>query len=271
MKKTPFCATSEQDQVAMFQTLGISDFDDLFEAIPDELRCGELDIPEGLSEMEMMQHIRKVAAKNSTDLVNFCGAGFYDHYIPSAVDALSSRGEFYTAYTPYQPEASQGTLQAAFEYQTAICRLTGMEVANASLFDGGTAMIEGVMMALRQTRRNKVLVDEGINPIYRAMLRCYTQNLSVEYQEVPLSKGGVADRSAYAEMLDTSVGAVVFQNPNFFGYLDNLTELIDQIHKVKALAIMSVYPMSLSHVETPGAMGADIVTGEGQSLGLQLN
>ncbi|MCF7864729.1 MAG: hypothetical protein K9L89_08065, partial [Kiritimatiellales bacterium] len=171
MKKTPFCATSTLDEQAMFQTLGIAGFDELFAAIPDGLRSDVLDVPDGLSEMEMMQHIRKIASKNSTNLVNFCGAGFYDHYIPAAVNALSSRGEFYTAYTPYQPEASQGTLQAAFEYQTAICRLTGMEVANASLFDGGTALFEAIMMAMRTTRRNKVLVDEGVNPIYRAMLR----------------------------------------------------------------------------------------------------
>ena len=139
----------------MFQSLDIADFDDLFSAIPDDLRSKSMAIPEGLSEMEMMQHVRRIARKNSTDLVNFCGAGFYDHYIPAAVDALSSRGEFYTAYTPYQPEASQGTLQAAFEYQTAICRLTEMEVANASLFDGGTALFEAIMMALRHTKRKQ--------------------------------------------------------------------------------------------------------------------
>ncbi len=271
MKKTPFCAMSDQDQQVMFDSLGIRDFDDLFAAIPSSLRAKELNIPEGISEMEMMQQIRKLARKNSTHLINFCGAGFYDHYIPAAVDALSSRGEFYTAYTPYQPEASQGTLQAAFEFQTAICRLTGMEVANASLFDGGTALFEGIMMALRDTKRNKVLVDEGVNPIYRTMLRCYTQNLSVDYREIALSKNGVADRAAYSEALDEEVGAVVLQNPNFFGCLDNLSELIEKTHAVGALAIMSVYPMSLSHVETPGAMGADIVTGEGQSLGLPLN
>lgn len=255
----------------MFQALGIADFDELFSAIPEDLRSAELEIPEGLSEMEMMQHVRRIARKNSTNLVNFCGAGFYDHYIPAAVNALASRGEFYTAYTPYQPEASQGTLQAAFEYQTAICRLTGMDVANASLFDGGTALIEGIMMALRHTRRNKVLVDEGVSPIYRAMLRCYTQNLSVDYQEIKLGGNGVADRSLYASVLDETVGAVVLQNPNFFGCLDNLTELISRVHAVKALAVMSVYPIALSHVETPDAMGADIVTGEGQSLGLPLN
>jgi glycine dehydrogenase subunit 1 len=271
MKKTPFCATSEQDQMSMFQELGIADFDELFSAIPEDLRSEELEIPEGLSEMEMMQHVRRVARKNSTNLVNFCGAGFYDHYIPATVQALASRGEFYTAYTPYQPEASQGTLQAAFEYQTAICRLTGMDVANASLFDGGTALFEAIMMALRHTRRNKVLVDEGVNPIYRAMLRCYTQNLSVDYQEIGLGRNGVADRASYADALDETVGAVVFQNPNFFGCLDNLSELIHSVHEVKALSIMSVYPIALSHVETPAAMGADIVTGEGQSLGLPLN
>ena len=136
MSKTPFCATSEQDQALMFKTLGIESFDDLFAAIPDHLRAESVNIPDGMSEMEMMQHLRRVASKNASHLVNFCGAGFYDHYIPAAVNALASRGEFYTAYTPYQPEASQGTLQAAFEYQTAICRLTGMEVANASLFPG---------------------------------------------------------------------------------------------------------------------------------------
>jgi len=271
MNKTPFCATSEQDQEKMFKTLGVESFDELFSSIPDSLEAKELDVSEGLSEMEMMRTVRMLASKNSTNLINFCGAGFYDHYIPAAVDALVSRGEFYTAYTPYQPEASQGTLQAAFEFQTAICRLTDMEVANASLFDGGTALFEAILMALRQTRRNKVLVDEGVNPIYREMLRCYTQNLSIDYQEIPLSNAGIADRKGYREILDDEVGAVVFENPNFFGSLDNLTDLIDDVHAVKALAIMSVYPIALSHIETPGAMGADIVTGEGQSLGLPLN
>ena len=269
--KTPFCATSEHDQKEMFDLLGIKSFDELFEAIPSELRAKSLNIPDGLSEMEMMQHIKKISSKNNTNLVNFCGAGFYDHYIPAAVNALASRGEFYTAYTPYQPEASQGTLQAAFEYQTAICRLTDMDVANASLFDGGSAMIEGAMMAIRHTRRNKVIVDEGVSPIYRKMLRTYTQNLSVEYEEISLGNNGIADRQNFKNALDESIGAVVLQNPNFFGCLDQLSDIIDLTHQVGALAVVSVYPMALSHIETPGAMGADIVTGEGQSLGLPLN
>ena len=162
-------------------------FDDLFVDVPKEFQTDAFNVPEGRSELEVMQILRGLAARNSSRLVNFCGAGFYDHFIPAAVDALSSRGEFYTAYTPYQPEASQGTLQAIYEYQTAIARLTDMEVANASLYDGGTALFEGLMMALRITGRNRVLVDEGVSPIYRTMLRCYTRNLSIEYEEIPMA------------------------------------------------------------------------------------
>jgi glycine dehydrogenase subunit 1 len=220
--------------------------------------------------MEMMQQIRAIARKNSSDLTNFCGAGFYDHFIPAAVNSLTSRGEFFTAYTPYQPEAAQGTLQAMFEYQTAITRLTNMEVSNASLYDGGTALFEGMMMALRITKRNRVLVDEGVSPIYRTMLRSYTRNLKIEYREVPMS-GGVADRAAFAKQLDNTVGAVLLQNPNFFGCLDDLTDLIAQTHSAGAIAVVSAYPISLGVVKTPGEMDADIVTGDGQSLGLPLS
>jgi glycine dehydrogenase subunit 1 len=220
--------------------------------------------------MEMMQQVRAVARKNSSDLTNFCGAGFYDHFIPAAVNSLTSRGEFFTAYTPYQPEAAQGTLQAMFEYQTAITRLTNMEVSNASLYDGGTALFEGMMMALRITKRNRVLVDEGVSPIYRTMLRSYTRNLKIEYREVPMS-GGLADRTAFAKQLDSTIGAVLLQNPNFFGCLDDLTDVIAQTHSAGAVAVVSAYPISLGIVKTPGEMDADIVTGDGQSLGLPLS
>jgi len=255
----------------MLDAVGADSFDDLFAAIPAELQADTFDVPSGLSEMEMMQHIRKLARKNSSDLTNFCGAGFYDHFIPAAVDSITSRGEFFTAYTPYQPEAAQGTLQAAYEYQTAIARLTGMDVSNASLYDGGTALFEGMMMALRITRRNRVLVDEGVSPIYRTMLRSYTENLSIEYQEVPMSGTGVADRAAFKAALNDNVGAVLIQNPNFFGCIDDLTDLIEEVHAVKAISVLSAYPVSLGLVKTPGEMGADIVTGEGQSLGLPLS
>ncbi len=270
MSHTPFSCTSPSDEKAMLDAVGADSFDGLFAAIPAELQADSFDVPAGLSEMEMMQHIRKLARKNSSDLTNFCGAGFYDHFIPAAVDSLTSRGEFFTAYTPYQPEAAQGTLQAAYEYQTAIARLTGMDVSNASLYDGGTALFEGMMMALRITRRNRVLVDEGVSPIYRTMLRSYTRNLNIEYREVPIS-GGIADRDAFARQLNDNVGAVLLQNPNFFGCLDDLTGLIEQVHAVKAIAVLSAYPVSLGLVKTPAEMGADIVTGEGQSLGLPLS
>ena len=270
MSHTPFACTSPADEKAMLDAVNADSFDALFEQIPADFQTDSFDVPDGLSEMEMMQHIRKLARKNSSDLVNFCGAGFYDHFIPAAVDSLTSRGEFFTAYTPYQPEAAQGTLQAAYEYQTAIARLTGMEVSNASLYDGGTALFEGLMMALRITRRNRVLVDEGVSPIYRTMLRSYTENLNIEYQEIPLS-GGLADRAAFNAALTKDVGAVLIQNPNFFGCIDDLTDLIDDVHAVKAIAVCSVYPVSLGLIKTPGEMGADIVTGEGQSLGLPLS
>jgi glycine dehydrogenase subunit 1 len=270
MSISPFACTSPDDEKAMLASIGAKTFDDLFVHIPAEFQSDQFNLPEGLSEMEMMQQIRAVARKNSSDLTNFCGAGFYDHFIPAAVNSLTSRGEFFTAYTPYQPEAAQGTLQAMFEYQTAITRLTNMEVSNASLYDGGTALFEGMMMALRITKRNRVLVDEGVSPIYRTMLRSYTRNLKIEYREVPMS-GGIADRAAFAKQLDNTVGAVLLQNPNFFGCLDDLTDLIAQTHAAGAIAVLSAYPISLGVVKTPGEMDADIVTGDGQSLGLPLS
>jgi glycine dehydrogenase subunit 1 len=270
MSISPFACTSPDDEKAMLESIGAKTFDDLFAHIPAEFQSDDFNLPEGLSEMEMMQQIRAVARKNSSDLTNFCGAGFYDHFIPAAVNSLTSRGEFFTAYTPYQPEAAQGTLQAMFEYQTAITRLTNMEVSNASLYDGGTALFEGMMMALRITKRNRVLVDEGVSPIYRTMLRSYTRNLKIEYREVAMS-GGLADRAAFAKQLDSTVGAVLLQNPNFFGCLDDLTDVIAQTHSAGAVAVVSAYPISLGVVKTPGEMDADIVTGDGQSLGLPLS
>lgn len=270
MSHTSFCAASDPERRAMLESVGAKSFDDLFVDIPGAFQTESFNVPEGKSELEVMQGLRGIAARNSTRLINFCGAGFYDHFIPAAVDSLASRGEFFTAYTPYQPEASQGTLQAIYEWQTAIARLTDMEAANASLYDGGTALFEGLMMALRITGRNRVLVDEGVSPIYRTMLKCYTQNLSIEYEEIPLA-AGLADRAAFQAKLTKEVAAVLVQNPNFFGCLDDLSDLVQSAHAVGALAVFSAYPLALGLVKTPGAMGADIVTGEGQSLGLPLS
>ncbi len=270
MSYTSFIAAGEPEQKAMLDAVGAKSFDDLFAGIAAGYQTDSFNIADGRSELETLQVLRRLAARNSGSLINFCGAGFYDHFIPSAVGALSGRGEFFTAYTPYQPEAAQGTLQAIYEYQTAIVRLTEMEVSNASLYDGGTALFEGIMMALRQTGRNRVLVDEGVNPIYRTMLRCYMQNLSIDYVEIAIAEG-IADRAAFKSRLNNQTAAVVVQNPNFFGCIDDLTDLVAAAHAAGALTVFSVYPVSLGILKTPGAMGADIVTGEGQSLGLPLS
>ena len=271
MAGTTFYANSPEDDRAMLSELKAKSFDDLFAEVPAALQRGDFaGLPPGVVEMEMTRRLSALAGMNSTHLVNFCGGGFYDHFIPAAVDALSGRSEFYTAYTPYQPEVSQGTLQAIYEYQTCMARLTEMEVSNASLYDGGTALFEAIMMAFRITRRRRILIDEGVNPIYRSMLKCYSANLSFEFVETPL-RNGIADRDRIRGLLGTETAAVILQNPNFFGCLDDFTDIIAAAHAAGALGIVSAYPVSLGMVKAPGAMGADIVTGEAQSLGLPLS
>jgi len=265
----PFIANTDEQRKQMLEEIGLS-ADDLFGDIPPQLRCKPLDLPPWSSEQQVASHLRMLAERNSGHLVSFLGGGFYDHYIPAAVDALVGRSEFYTAYTPYQPEMSQGTLQAIYEFQSAIARLTDMEVSNASLYDGGTALYEAVMMAMRVTRRNRVIVNETVSPIYRTMIRSYTSNLGIELAETG-STLGLVDRDAIGEQLNDQTAAVVVQNPNFFGCLDDFTDLAEMVHAAGALLIVSCYPISLGLVKTPGAMGADIVTGEGQSLGLPLS
>lgn len=270
MARVSFLPTNPTDQAALLATVNAATCDDLFANIPADLQTDAFDIPAGQSELEVLELLRERAAQNAQRVVNFCGAGFYDHFIPAAVDALAGRGEFLTAYTPYQPEASQGTLQAIFEYQTAMARLTDMEAANASLYDGGTALFEGLTMALRVTGRSRVLVDQGVNPIYRTMLRSYTRNLNIAYQEFPLSAGR-ADAAALGNALDPQTAAVVVQLPNFFGVVEDYSALAEAAHAAGALLVCSTYPLALGMLKTPGAMGADIVTGEGQSLGLPLS
>ncbi len=256
--------TAEQRK-EMLAAIGLS-MDELFGDIPAGLMAKSLNLPHGLSEQEVRARLADLAGKNSIDLTLFLGGGFYDHFIPSAVYSIVGRSEFYTAYTPYQPEISQGTLQAIYEFQSAICRLTEMEVANASLYDGGTALYEAVMMALRTTDRNKVIVDDSVNPIYRVMLHSYTRNLKIDLEETHC-EDGLANRSDILARLDDKTAAVILQNPNFFGCIDDFTDIAQAAHEKGALLIVSCYPISLGILKTPGAMGADIVTGEGQSLG----
>ncbi|MFH1645192.1 MAG: aminomethyl-transferring glycine dehydrogenase subunit GcvPA [Candidatus Omnitrophota bacterium] len=254
----------------MLKKIGASSIEDLFKDITPDLRPKSFDIPEGRSEYEVKEHIGKLASKNRTGLINFLGAGFYDHYIPSAVDAVCSTPEFYTAYTPYQPEASQGWLQAIYEYQTAICQLTEMDAANASLYDGGTALYEAAMMAIRITGRNKIVLDSGVNLIYRTMLYGYTSNLNIEFVETPVVHGQSSREEIYKH-IDDKTAAVILQNPNFFGAIDDYSDIVKKVHSFGSLAVASVYPVSLGLLKTPGSMDFDIVTGEGQSLGIPLS
>ena len=265
----PFIPHTPQQQKEMLEAIDLT-MEGLFGDIPAELMASSFDLPAGLSEQEVRSRLADLAGKNSVDLTLFLGGGFYDHFIPSAVYSIISRSEFYTAYTPYQPELSQGTLQAIYEYQSAICRLTDMEVSNASLYDGGTAMYEAMMMALRITGRNKVIIDDSVNPIYRVMIHSYTQNLQIDLEETHCTNG-LANRGEILDRLDDQTAAIIVQNPNFFGCIDDLTDLAEAAHGKGALLIVSCYPISLGILKAPGAMGADIVTGEGQSLGMPMS
>ncbi len=257
---------TEDEINRMLKDIKLKSVAGLFDDIPASARPKSFNIPEGKSEFEVKEHLKKLASKNAFSLINFLGAGFYDHYIPSVVDHIASRPEFYTAYTPYQPECSQGWLQAMYEYQTVICQLTDMDLANASLYDGGTALYEAAMMAVRLTGRNKIVVDSGVSLIYRTMLYTYTSNLMIDFVETPVVHGQ-SSRQDLKEVLTGDTAAVILQNPNFFGAIDDHSDIIDLAHSKGIMAIESVYPVSLGLLKTPGSMGADIVTGEGQSLG----
>ncbi len=265
-----FIPHTQEDTKEMLQAIGLKSIDELFKDIPVELRPKSFNIPDGKSEFEVTQVLHKLSLKNATCLINFVGAGFYDHFIPAVVDAIASRSEFYTAYTPYQAECSQGWLQAIYEYQTIVCQLTGLDVSNASLYDGGTALFEAMMIAIRQTGRNKIILDSGVNLIYRTMLYTYTSNLSIEFVEIPVAHGQSSRKDLFKH-LDNKTAAVILQNPNFFGVVDDYSDVVKEVHKFGALAITSVYPVSLGMLKTPQEMGFDIATGEGQSLGIPLS
>jgi glycine dehydrogenase subunit 1 len=270
MNDSHYCPHTPEEIQEMLSVIGVASVEELFAPIPAALRAKTFNIPPGMSEFETYGRMQAIAGDNAQGMTNFIGGGFYDHIIPAVVDHLSGRAEFYTAYTPYQPECSQGTLQALYEYQTAICRLTGLDVSNASLYDGGTACAEAAMMALRITGRTKIVVDGCVSPFSRLVLKTYLFNQYVEVIELaPLD--GLLNRAELAKILDDSVAAVLVQNPNFFGSIEDFTALADQVHGVGALLIGSVYPISLGMVKSPGEMGIDIAVGDGQSLGNPLS
>ncbi|MDD4869805.1 MAG: aminomethyl-transferring glycine dehydrogenase subunit GcvPA [Kiritimatiellae bacterium] len=265
-----YIANTSEQRKQMLAACGVSSIEELFSDIPVSLRPKSFNLPRARSEMEVFNLLESIALRNYSHLTNFIGGGFYDHFIPAAVDAIVSRSEFYTAYTPYQPELSQGTLQAIYEYQTHICRLTGMEVTNASVYDGGTALYEACQMALHATGRGRIVMDSGVNPVYRTMLYSYTANLSIDFAEVSVTHGQ-SDRARIFEKLDDNTAAVILQNPNFFGVIDDHSDIVEHCHKRGILVIQSVYPVAMSLLKTPGEIGVDIATGEGQSLGIPLS
>ncbi len=265
----PYIPHTPEELQEMLGVIGVNSLDDLFADIKPDMRPKSFNLPEGKSEAELTAYFEKMAGKNKTDFISFLGAGYYDHYIPKAVDALSSRGEFLTSYTPYQPEVSQGTLQSIFEYQTAVCRLLDMDCTNASLFDVGHALFEAGMMAARQTKRSTWVVDEAINPIWRKMLATYSAKQEMNIVTVP-HIDGKSDKNGLMKAIDDTCAAVLVQNPNFFGAIDDFTELFSKAKEHKALGIISVYPVMQSVLKTPGEMGADIAVAEGQSLGMPL-
>ncbi len=262
------CTPDQQSQ--MLQLCGLKDIDELFKDIPPELAPSSFALPEGRSELEVLNHCDTLSRQNFSHLISFLGAGFYDHFIPSAIDSLAGRSEFYTAYTPYQPELSQGTLQAIYEYQSQICRLTDLPVSNASLYDGGTALYEACQMAISATGRPKIVIDGGVNPIYRKMLYSYTANLSIELLEIDVQHGQ-SNRETIFQAIDERTAAVVLQNPNFFGVIDDHSDIAKRCSEMGVLTVQSVYPIALSLLKSPGEQGIDIATGEGQSMGIPLS
>ncbi|MDR2592285.1 MAG: aminomethyl-transferring glycine dehydrogenase subunit GcvPA [Chitinispirillales bacterium] len=270
-----FISVTDAQRAEMLRTCGASSIDDLFTDIPHTLApsasARDFFNTEGLSELETLTECERLASANDTNLISFLGGGFYDHFIPAAVDAIASRSEFYTAYTPYQPELSQGTLQAIYEYQSQICRLTGMEISNASLYDGGTAIFEACKMALAATDRRVIVIDTGVNPIYGKMLKSHTVNLGIDIVEIHTMYDGTLDRETINSSIDGKTAAVVLQNPNFFGIIDDHSDIVDKCKSVGAIAVQSVNPLALALIKSPGEQGFDIAVGEGQPLGIPLS
>jgi glycine dehydrogenase subunit 1 len=269
----PFIPNTDADRKAMLERIGVNNFEELISNIPGELRFKqEFNLPEPLSEMEIAReiHYKTCCNQSISDAINFLGGGAYDHYIPAAINHIISRSEFYTAYTPYQPEVSQGTLQTIYEYQSMIAELMNMEVANASMYDGGSALAEASLMAIAEMRKNKILVSRSVHPHYRQIIRTYCHGQKIEIKLIELDNG-ITDLSDLASKIDNDTAAVIVQHPNFFGNLEEMFEINKLTHDKGALLISSNDPISLGILDPPGNYDVDIATGEGQCLGNSLN
>ena len=266
-----YIPNSPDERRSMLDSIGCERIEELFEQIPEKLRLNEpIGIGPAMSEPDLLAYFRNLAANNATDYQSFLGAGAYSHFIPVIIDSLISRAEFFTAYTPYQPEQSQGTLQYIFEFQTMICQLTGMDVANASLYDGSTAVAEAVLMANRVTRRDKFIIADTLHPQYREVTSTYTKHLGLTVEYAAHTEAGTVDLNSLK--VDKGTAAVVVQSPNFFGCVEDLKAVAEAAHQAGALLIVAISePMSLGVLRPPGECGADIVIGEAQSFGIPLS
>ena len=266
----PYTPHTKTDIKEMLDVIGLENEKDLFSSVPKDLQVDHLHLEDGLDEFTTFSKFKNLSKKNDVDKVMFMGGGYYDHVVPSAVDALAGRSEFYTSYTPYQAEASQGTLQALYEYQSSICELTGMDVSNASLYDGATALAEAALMAVRISRRNKILIDAGVNKTYIKVVQTYLKFRDIEVEVIAMDKD-LTDYKAVEEKIDNTIAAYLFQNPNFLGNIQDYTSLVNKLHEHKALAVMSTYPVALGMIKDPGSLNVDIVTADGQCLGNYIN
>ena len=264
---------TDQDRAEMLEAIGVSSIDELFAPIPEAIRYPSLDLPPALTEMEAASRLSTLASRNTWagDDASFLGAGSYRHFVPATVNNLIQRGELFTAYTPYQPEVSQGTLQIIYEFQSLVASIFDLDIANASLYDGATAVAEAMLMAIAAAKkRNKVVISGTLHPSYLGVIRTYTLGSDIELVElpIPVNENLVTDAVMIEQALDDSVAAVILQYPNFYGGIEEIERMADVAHAAGASVIVSSYPVSLALLKPPGALGADIATGEGQSLGI---
>ncbi|MCD6407203.1 aminomethyl-transferring glycine dehydrogenase subunit GcvPA, partial [Candidatus Aerophobetes bacterium] len=265
----PYIPHTEEDKKRMLEEIGVKSIEELI-TVPEEIRLrSDLNLPSGISEMELRKELRKLSRQNTSmeDYVSFLGGGIYDHFIPAVVEHIASRSEFYTPYTPYQPEVSQGTLQAIFEYQTLICNLFRMDVSNASIYDGATSLAEAALMACRIRKGDKFLVAKTLHPEYYKVLLTYLKPSGIKILQIPYTGEGISDLNFLKDKMDDKVIGVIIQNPNFFGYIDKTEDIEKIVHKYRSLYIVSCDPVSLGILSPPGEYNADIAVAEGQSLG----
>lgn len=270
----PYIANTPEDIQEMLKAIGLESVDQLFDDIPKDVHLNrEIDLPNAKSELEVTNYLKELADKNCSlsKLTSFLGAGAYDHYIPSIINHIISRSEYYTSYTPYQPEISQGTLQYIFEFQTLIANLTGMDSANASLYDGGTAIVEAALMAAAYSRKDEIIISRSVKPDARKILQTYAHVQDLKVIEVDV-KDGVTDVEALEGLVNDNTAAVIVQSPNFFGIIEDLKTIGEVAHKGKKTTfVAAVDPISLGILKKPGDLGVDVVVGEGQALGIPVS